>query len=105
MSKKRTTPYNEGHVLQYGLEIASWSAITQQVDSVRCKFCIYFGKGGKTASARKRKVTDNIKYFTSPFRVDCYKSHLKTHSEKWAEYQSLSNEKRKLSLSKNQRNL
>lgn len=104
MTKKRITPFNEAHALEYGLEIASRSASTKQVDSVRCKFCIYFGKEGRkaspvssatTASARKRKVTENIKYFTRPFRVDNYKSHLKTHSVKWAEYQPLSNEEKK----------
>ena len=49
-----------------------------------------------TASARKRKVTENIKYFTRPFRVDNYKSHLKTHAVKWAEYQPLPNEEKKV---------
>ena len=82
-------------MLQYGLEIASRNANTKEVDSVRCKFCLFFGKEGRKApssapeSIRKRKVTDNIKYFTRPFRVDNYKSHLRTHTAKWAEYQVL----------------
>jgi hypothetical protein len=45
-------------------------------------------------SSRQRKVTENIKYFTKPFRVDNYKSHLKTHSVKWAEYQQCSNDEK-----------
>ena len=82
-------------MLDYGLEIASRSANNKEVDSVRCKFCIAFGKEGRTlSSTRKRKVTENIKYFTRPFRVDNYKSHLKTHSVKWAEYQVLSTEEK-----------
>ena len=40
-------------------------------------------------------MTENIKYFTKPFRVDNYKSHLKTHSVKWVEYQALSKEEKK----------
>ena len=36
-------------------------------------------------------MTDRIKYFTRPFRVDNYKSHLKTYQEKWTEYQGLLN--------------
>lgn len=101
MSKRRVTPFNEAHELEYGLEISSRSRQTKEVDSVKCRFCIAFGKEGcKSSSAasseRKRKVTENIKYFTKPFRVDNYKSHLKTHSVKWVEYQALSKEEKKV---------
>ena len=94
MSKKRITPFKEEHALEYGLEIASRSASKKEVDSVRCKFCIWFGKEGSVPE-RKRKITENTKYFTKPFRVDNYKSHLKTHKLKWAEYQALSKEEKR----------
>jgi len=73
--------FKDEHLLEYGLEVASRNSTTKGVDSVRCKFCITVGKEGASTAARKRKVTDNIKYFTRPFRFDNYKSHLKTHSE------------------------
>ena len=98
MSKRRTTPFNEAHKLEYGLEIASRDATTKEVNSVRCKFCIVFGKEGrlKSSSERMRKVSDNIKYFTKPFRTDNYKSHLKTHASKWDEYNKCSKEEKKV---------
>ena len=98
MTNRRTTPFNEDHIVEYGLEIATKSANTNQVDSVRCKFCIVFGKEGSSfaSGTRKRKVTENIKYFRRPFCVDNYKSHLKTHSVKFAEYQALTNAEKKV---------
>ena len=97
MSKRRATSFNEAHELEYGLEISSRSRQTKEMDSVKCIFCIAFRKEGhKSSSAasskQKQKVTENIKYFTKPFRVDNYKSHLKTHSIKWVEYEALSKE-------------
>ena len=96
MSRSRVKPFREEHQLEYGLEVASRKPTTKEVDSVRCKFCIAFGKEGASTAARKRKVTDNIKYFTRSFRPDNYKSHLKTHSEKWAEYQALNDQEKRV---------
>ena len=88
--------------MEYGLEIASRN-VNKEVDSVRCKFCVTFGKEGQpilsssstSSSARKRKVSSTMKYFTKPFRVDNYTSHLKVHSEKFAEYNALSMKEKK----------
>jgi len=96
MPRSRVTPFKEEHLLEYGLEIAFRNSTTKEVDSVCCKFCIAFGKEGASTAARKRKVTDNIKYFKRPFRSDNYKSHLKTHSEKWAEYQALNDQEKRV---------
>ena len=48
------------HELEYDLEILSRTASTKDVDSLQC--------------TQKRKVTENIKYFTRSFRVDNCKS-------------------------------
>ena len=98
MTNRRTTPFNEDHKIEYGLEIATRGTNINQVDSVPCKFCIVFGKEGSSIASgtRKRKVTENIKYFRIPFRADNYKSHLKTHSVKFAEYQALTNAEKKV---------
>ena len=102
MSKRRNTPFKDAHTLEYGLEIASRSPTTKEVESVRCKFCIYFGRecsngngNGNGNDERKRKVTGNMKYITKPFRVDNYKSHLTTHKVKWEEYQECALEEKK----------
>ena len=76
MPKSRVIPFKEEHQLEYELEVAPRNPTIKEVDSLRCIFCIAFGKEGESAAARKRKVTDNIKYFTRPFRPDNYKSHL-----------------------------
>lgn len=81
--------------MEYGLEIAS-RGVNKEVESVRCKFCVTFGKESTSSSSeRKRKVSSTVKYFTKPFRKDNYTSHLKVHSEKFAEYGALSNEQKK----------
>mmetsp|Transcript_25482 Transcript_25482/g.53099 ORF Transcript_25482/g.53099 Transcript_25482/m.53099 type:complete len:719 (+) Transcript_25482:100-2256(+) len=96
MSKKRVTPFKEAHCLVYGLEIVDKNEDTAEVNSVRCRFCVAFRKEGRTSNpVRMRKVTDNIKCFTKPFRADNYKSHLKTHTAKWTEYQACSTEEKK----------
>lgn len=109
MTKQRVTPFNEAHELEYGLEIASRIANTKDVNSVRCKFCTAFGKEGRKTAAlsttRKRKVTENIKYFTRPFRVDNYKSHLKTHSENGQNINNFLVKKREFFLTQSQRNV
>jgi hypothetical protein len=74
-------------MLEYDLEITSRSASNKEVECVWCNFCVYFGKEGRSVPfERTRKLTENVKYFTKPFRIDNYKSHLKNHSEKWEEY-------------------
>ena len=91
--------------MEYGLEIAPRD-VNMEVESVRCKFCVTFGKesSSSSSSARKRKVSGTVKYFTKPFRKDNYTSHLKVHSEKFAKYNALSNEEKKNSL-KSKKNL
>ena len=96
-TKKRTTPFPKKHLLIYGLEVAcSRATETGKISSVRGKFRVAFGRvGPKTEVERKRKVTDNIKYFTYHFRADNYKSHLKSHAIKWEEYKGCSRKQQK----------
>ena len=89
--KKRVTPFNEKHTLDYGLKVSGRSLSGLVVESVMCRFCFIFGKEGKERKETKknnneewkRDLSDNVKYFTFPFRVDNYVSHLKCHKEKW----------------------
>lgn len=62
--------------------------------SVRCKFCIYFGRESNIRE-RKRQQTDSIKVHFA-FRVDHYKSHLEgQHSVSWKTYQELSTDEKR----------
>jgi hypothetical protein len=94
-SKKRKTSFNSAHVLEFGLRISERDPDNSPVKAVACRFCSKFGKD--SVGERKRKPSTNIKYFTSPLRVDHYKSHIATaHPIRWKEYQELTNaEKRK----------
>mmetsp|Transcript_11331 Transcript_11331/g.22934 ORF Transcript_11331/g.22934 Transcript_11331/m.22934 type:complete len:395 (+) Transcript_11331:531-1715(+) len=93
LSKRR---FLKQHLLRYGLEIATRSAETSEISSVRCKFCVVFGREHREEIDRRRKVTNTIKYFKYPFRPDNYCSHLRAHGEKWEEYKACSKEEQKV---------
>jgi hypothetical protein len=87
--------FNEDWILKYGLEVSSRdvSSSSSSVTSVLCLFCRTFGREGSIKNnSRKRKITENEKYFTgSPWRADNFSSHLKNqHPASWAQYQALS---------------
>ena len=86
MSTIRKFEFNKSHEIMFGLKIASKDPQTNKVTSVKCMFCIYFGKDNDLKD-RKRKSTTKVKYFVYPsFRTDNYRSHLKLHKYKWEEY-------------------
>ena len=101
--KKRVTPFNEKHILDYGLKVSGRSLSGLVVESVMCRFCFTFGKEGKERKETKknnneewkRDLSDNVKYFTFPIRVDNYVSHLKCHKEKWKLYCRCSTEEKR----------
>ena len=62
MSKKQVTPFNEAHVLEYGLEIASRNAQMKEVNSVRCKFYITFDKERMKNTMIIRIITKGTKW-------------------------------------------
>ncbi len=98
MPPKRTTPFQSPHQLQYGLQIDGHDA-HKVVNSVSCKFCLFFGRevAVVVAAARKRKVTDNCKIFGPPFRPENYRHHHEAHhAVQWATYQQLDSEARKV---------
>ena len=56
--KKRVTPFNEKHTLDYGLKVSGRSLSGLVVESVMCRFCFTFGKEGlqdEDVSDEKRK--------------------------------------------------
>ena len=63
-------------------------AETNHVLSVRCQFCVYFGKEETPGMKRQRQQTKNVITWSIPFRPEKFVSHHKgQHPLKWAEYQ------------------
>ena len=59
-----------------------------EAKSISCRFCSYSGKN--EGQAGKRKRTNNLKFFRSPFLPANYRVHLESqHAEEWADYSSL----------------
>jgi hypothetical protein len=80
-----------------GIKFQSRDKQSGNVMSVACQFCMAFGKESDENDNRKRKRTENIQTFEAPWRSDKFKLHLnKMHSAKWAEYQTLSSNAKKL---------
>uniref|UniRef100_M4BWZ7 Uncharacterized protein n=1 Tax=Hyaloperonospora arabidopsidis (strain Emoy2) TaxID=559515 RepID=M4BWZ7_HYAAE len=87
----KTTPFQEKHALEFGLELIKTEKGGAQ--PVRCLFCIYDRRDkvkiGRS-TGRKRKSRVDIKYYTKPFSPQNYRSHNTTqHGKAWAEYSEL----------------
>ena len=84
----RNNTFNNLHCSKYGLVVPNQGPPNTKVAHVSCRFCIVFGKEEQVG--RKRKLTNNVKYFDS-FRTDNYESHLNgLHPKNWKKYQKLS---------------
>ena len=68
---------------------------SKQVTSVRCQFCVYYGKEQAAGAQRARKQTVRIKTWES-FRPELYESHHRgQHMDQWSIYQALDSESKK----------
>jgi hypothetical protein len=76
----RATPFQKGHCDEFGLVVLSRDVTSKQINAVRCRFCISFGRENKTTT---------IKSFQGPpFRPSNFKNHLeREHPERWELYQ------------------
>jgi hypothetical protein len=94
--KKVNTPFQDLHKLAWGVELISTSGDGSV--TVRCMFCEYVGRDaaeiGPTTN-RKRKARSGSHYYTAPFTLAKYKSHLGQHKAAWAEYKAASIEDKK----------
>jgi hypothetical protein len=73
-AKKRSTPFQPGHCLEYGHSIMAYG-LKKEVTCVQCDFCFYDGRSGDD-TGRKRSRTDNLQLFTPPYRPELYRKHL-----------------------------
>ena len=82
------TPFQPKHGLQYGVKPCDHGT-GGLVLGARCQFCIVFGREGK--------ASHTCWIFKAPFRPQNYRIHLQSrHPEKWAMYQALSDDEKKL---------
>ncbi len=92
----RTTPFQQKHLLEFGLEITQ-SEHNSVVTCVVCLFCKQLRRSGATKDdGRERNRTNNTKYWNPSFRKENFASHLTSqHPNDFAEYKALSNQEKK----------
>ena len=89
----KTTPFQEKHALEFGLELIKTGKGGAQ--TVRCLICTYDRRdkvevGSSTACNRKSRV--DIKYYKKLFAPQNYRSHnMMQHGKTWAEYSEMCN--------------
>ncbi|KAI9906624.1 hypothetical protein PsorP6_016483 [Peronosclerospora sorghi] len=88
------TPFQPAHELKYGLKVMHIDPAIKRIVSVRCQFCVYFGKED-SGESRDRKQTNRINTWES-FRPELYESHHKgQHATHWSAYQALDHDAKK----------
>ena len=76
------------HEVEFGLVVTETWTVRNEVKSVSCRFCSYYGRNEGQAGKRKRK--NYLKFFRSPFLPANYRVHLESqHAEEWANYSLL----------------
>ncbi len=71
-----TTPFQQKHLLEFGLEITQLEH-NSVVICVVCLFCKQLGRSGATEDdGRERNRTSNTKYWNPPFRKENFAGHL-----------------------------
>jgi hypothetical protein len=70
MSKRKKASFQKEWLLKYGLEVTTKDLASGVVTSVLCLFCRHCGREDNAEHERKRKRTQNAKYFSSPWRSD-----------------------------------
>ena len=56
--------FNRKHEVEFGLIVTETGTVANEVKSVSCRFCSYYGRNEGLAGKRKR--TNNLKFFRSP---------------------------------------
>ena len=85
---KRSSAYVKAKDEKYGLKVVSRDLKTSQINGLNCLFCAIFGREAKVGS--KRKPTNNVQAWHSPFRYDNIEAHLENqHPSKFSEYKKL----------------
>ena len=89
------TKFQSMHELKYALKVMHVDPSSKLVQSVRCQFCVYFGREEEIGQKRARKQTARIKTWES-FRPELYEAHhAGQHRGQWTIYKSLDSEDKK----------
>lgn len=80
-----------GWLVKYGLRVSERDRSTGEIIGLACQFCEIFEREERSQQEqRKRKRTNNIKFFQQPWRCDHIAYHMQQqHSDKYREYCSL----------------
>ncbi|KAI9909924.1 hypothetical protein PsorP6_010190 [Peronosclerospora sorghi] len=87
------TSFQPAHELKYGLKVMHIDPATKRIVSVRCQFCVYFGKED-SGESRARKQTNRIKTW-EPFRPESKSNHKGQQATHWSAYQALDHDAKK----------
>ena len=91
----RNTPFQSKHLIEFGLKVSDVDVTTILTTSVRCEFCVYYGREQAVGQKRVRQLTTTVKYWKSPFRAENYKKHHDSqHPLQWKQYQTLDHEEK-----------
>ncbi|CAK9863586.1 unnamed protein product [Sphagnum jensenii] len=92
----RITPFQQKHLLEFGLEITQLEH-NSVVTCIVCLFCKRLGlSGAMEDDGREHNQTSNTKYWNPPFRKENFAGHLTSqHLDDFAEYKALSNQEKK----------
>ena len=71
----RNTPFQSKHLIEFGLKVSDVDVTTILTTSVRCEFCVYYGREQAVGQKRVRQLTTTLKHWKSPFRAENYKKH------------------------------
>ena len=94
-STTQITPFQDKHLLKYGLKVSDMDPTTVLTTSVRCEFCVYYGREQSVGQKRVRQLTTTVKYWKSPFCAENYKKHHDSqHPLQWKQYQTLDHEEK-----------
>jgi len=104
--KRRCENFGKDWEIQLGISVVGRSLQTKNPIHATCNFCTRFGKKHKektptsqthsenlTKTVKKKRKVDSSLFtlFTSPWRIDHIKAHMKNlHCEHWDTYQNLS---------------
>jgi hypothetical protein len=82
--KPRGLNFNDKHLEEFGLKKINVSPVT-----VRCNFCVHFGREER-AGAKRKSTTNWTSFETGSFQTQNYRQHLLgAHPKRWAMYQEL----------------
>ena len=87
-SNSRSTGFQKSYIDDYGVKPLN---IDGKIVSLKCQFCIHFGREIQNPEERKRQQRESDLAWKPPYRSELFRKHYKDqHLTHWTKYQSLS---------------